>query len=307
MSEPPLLAADRRAGALLGIGQVSLDRVLRVEQLPAPGEKRRVLSERALPGGQVATSLLAAARLGAPGRFVGVIGADDAGERATGPLIDAGIDLRHLRCLEGVPSRTATVLVDEQSGERCVLERRAPALALPVPPLPADELAQAPLVLLDLEHLEAARWTLEVAADADVPVLLDVDRASESALALLREAALPVVSESFARELAAGSAEQTLAALRGPRTRLAILTRGDQGSLALSGDLVIETPALGVRVVDTTGAGDVFRGALAWASLAGRGPQAALAFANAAAALSCRAPGAQGALPSLGEVESRLQ
>jgi len=306
VAEAPLLAPDRRAGELVGIGQISLDRVLRVDQLPAPGEKRRVLSERVLPGGQVATALLAAARLGARCRFAGAIGADDAGERARAPLAAAGIDLTHLAVLAGVPSRTATVLVDETTGERCILERRAPALVLPVPPLPEDELTRAALVLLDLEHLEAARWVLEVAAAAAVPVLIDVDRASEGALGLLREAALPVVSESFARELAAGSPQQTLAALRGPRTRLAVLTRGERGSLAIFGDLVIETPALPVRVVDTTGAGDVFRGALAWASLAGRGPRAALEFANAAAALSCRAPGAQGALPTRSEVEARL-
>jgi sugar/nucleoside kinase (ribokinase family) len=306
VAEAPLLAADRRAGGLLGIGQISLDRVLRLDALPAPGEKRRVLSERLLPGGQVATALLAARRLGADARFAGAIGGDEAGERASAPLADAGIDLRHLVRVEGVPSRTASVLVDEQSGERCVLERRAPALALPVPPLPDAELAEAALVLLDLEHPEAARWALETAAAADVPVLLDVDRASETALALLREAALPVVSESFARELAAGSAEATLAALGGPRTQLAVLTRGERGSLALCGDLVIETPGLAVRAVDTTGAGDVFRGALAWAALDGRGPRAALAFANAAAALSCRAPGAQGALPAREEVEARL-
>ena len=51
MGEAALLAADRRAGMFLGIGQISLDRVIRVDQLPGPGEKRRVLSERSLPGG----------------------------------------------------------------------------------------------------------------------------------------------------------------------------------------------------------------------------------------------------------------
>lgn len=306
MPEAPLLASDRRGGGLLGIGQISLDRVLRVDELPAPGEKRRVLSERRLPGGQVATALLAARRLGAACRFVGAIGSDEAGRRAAAPLRDAGVDLRHLACLEGVASRTATVLVDERSGERSVLEHRAAALALPEAPLPAREIASAACVLLDLEHPSTSRWALAEAATAGVPVLLDADRAGEGTLALLREAAFPVVSQSFARELGAGGPEETLAALAGPRTRLAVLTRGERGSLARCGDLVIETPALAVRVVDTTGAGDVFRGALAWASLAGHGPRAALAFANAAAALSCRGAGAQGALPTRSEVEARL-
>jgi sugar/nucleoside kinase (ribokinase family) len=306
MDEAPLLTADRRTGDLLGIGQISLDRVLRVDGLPGPGEKRRVLSERTLPGGQIATALLAAARLGAPCRFVGAIGADEAGERALAPLVDAGIGLAHLTRIDGLASRSALVLVDEHSGERSILERRPPALELPLPPLPSQQLTRAGLLLLDLEHPQAAGWAQTEARAAGVPSLVDADQVSDAAIALLRSAGFPTVSESFARELHGDDPVRTLRALAGPETRLAVVTRGARGSVALSGDLVIETPAPAVRVVDTTGAGDVFRGALAWALLAGRGPQAALTFANAAAALSCRGAGAQGALPTHGEIESRL-
>ena len=307
MSAGPLLAAQERRGLLLGIGQISLDRVVRVEQLPAPGEKRRVLSERSLPGGQVATALLAASRLGVRCAFVGAIGDDAAGARALAPLADAGIGLDHLLCLAGSASREAWVLVDEQSGERSILERRPAALQLPVPPLPTEELAASALLLLDLEYPAAADWALEQSGAHGVPALVDADRVSGRALELLRQAEFPIVSETFAKELGLGSASETLAALWGPRTRLAVLTRGERGSLARHGEHLIETPALATRVVDTTGAGDVFRGAFAWALLAGRGPQEVLAWANAAAALSCRGPGAQGALPTRSEVESRLR
>lgn len=307
MDEPPLLAPDRRTGSLLGIGQISLDRVVQVDRLPRPGEKRRVLAEQTLPGGQVATALLAAARLGVRCAFAGAVGDDEAGVRAAAPLAEAGISLEHLRRLSSVASREALVLVEEGSGERSILERRPGGLRLPVPPVPGAEVAAAGLLLVDCEHLEAARWAAGEARAAGVPVVVDADRASEPVLELLRSVDFPIVSMGFADEISRGfSLPDALRALRGPRTRLAVVTCGARGSLALYGERVIQTPTLETRVVDTTGAGDVFRGAFAWALLTGRGPSDALEAANAAAALSCRGLGAQGALPSVEEIESRL-
>ena len=66
-------------------------------------------------------------------------------------------------------------------------------------------------------------------------------------------------------------------------------------------------PALRIHALDTTGAGDVFRGAFAFAVLDGRGPLEILALACAAAGLGCLGRGAQGALPALAEVETRLR
>src|SRR5207244_2439584 len=89
---------------------------------------------------------------------------------------------------------------------------------------------------------------------------------------------------------------------------LVCVTLGAQGSLARCGGREIRTPPFSVDCVDRTGAGDVFRGAFAAGCL--RTPDGniedVLAYANAAAALNCRALGAQGALPGAGEVERLL-
>jgi sugar/nucleoside kinase (ribokinase family) len=85
-----------------------------------------------------------------------------------------------------------------------------------------------------------------------------------------------------------------------------VLTRGERGAVALSGDRVLEVPALEIQAVDTTGAGDVFRGAFAAALLEGLGARETLAFASAAAGLACLGRGAQGALPARDQVAARL-
>jgi len=81
---------------------------------------------------------------------------------------------------------------------------------------------------------------------------------------------------------------------------------GAQGALLLEGDRVYRVPALRVDVVDTTGAGDVFRGAFIAALLRGLAPDAVLRFANAAAALSCTKAGAIGGVPTRDAVEQVL-
>ena len=58
---------------------------------------------------------------------------------------------------------------------------------------------------------------------------------------------------------------------------------------------------------DTTGAGDVFHAAFVWGLLEGLEIEALLRAANAAAALSARALGAQGGLPTRNELEAFLR
>ena len=70
---------------------------------------------------------------------------------------------------------------------------------------------------------------------------------------------------------------------------------------------MIESPAFQVDVRDTTGAGDVFHAAFIWGLLEGMNGARILQVANAAAAMNCRALGAQGGLPSREELEDFLQ
>jgi sulfofructose kinase len=291
-------APESRAFDLLGLGQISLDRLGVVDRLPAPGAKTALREEHLLPGGQIATALLAATGLGARCAIAGAVGDDEAGRLAVAPLERAGVDTSRVHRLAGVPTRQAWVIVEAGSGERTILELRATALALPAGAVSARDVASARVLLLDLEHPAAARQAAAHAQAAGVPVVLDADRATEAAIALAREVDFPIVSRSFAEEISSdASLEDALRRLVGPRTRMAVVTRGEQGSLAWLAGRWIATPAPRVQVRDTTGAGDVFRGAFAWAIVRGCGAEQALAEATAHAAASCRGLGAQGALP----------
>ena len=283
---------------LLGLGQISLDRVGVVERLPEAGHKTALLSEQLLPGGQMATALLAATGLGLRCAFAGAVGDDEAGRLALTPLRRARIDTSRVLRLEGVKSRQAWVLVERIGGERTILERLEAGLRLPAETLLPDDVSRARVLLLDLEHPEASQRAAGHARSAGIPVVLDADRVTEQSVAIAREVDFPIVSRGFAEEFSSdGSLEAALRELLGPRTRMAVVTCGEQGSVALFEDRILETPAPRVTLLDTTGAGDVFRGTFAWSLVRGFGAQRSLAEANAMAAQSCRGHGAQGALP----------
>ena len=76
--------------------------------------------------------------------------------------------------------------------------------------------------------------------------------------------------------------------------------------MALDGDAFHMAPAFAVKVVDGTGAGDVFRAGFIYGLLQKWTVPEMLRFANAAAALSCTRPGAIPSVPELGEIRNLL-
>lgn len=308
-SESGPLWPQRRRGAidLLGLGQISLDRVGSIARWPERGAKIAVESELELPGGQIATAVLAATRLGLRCALVGAVGEDGAAERALAPLRSAGVDLSGVQRIAGAATRQAWVLCERQSGERTIFERRDPALRLSPEAVLSTSVESAAALLVDAEHPEASLAAVRRARRAGLATLSDLDRADAGSRALLPEVDFPIVSQGFAEELCGkASAEAALQQLGGRTARMAVITRGERGAIALCAGRVLEVPALQIEVVDTTGAGDVFRGAFACALLAGRGARDALVWSCAAAGLACLGRGAQGALPEVSDVEARL-
>jgi sugar/nucleoside kinase (ribokinase family) len=100
--------------------------------------------------------------------------------------------------------------------------------------------------------------------------------------------------------------ERALRALRRAHPGRLVVTVGERGAIALEGSTMLAAPGFPVTVVDSTGAGDVFRGGYIYGIVKGWSLERQLWFANAAAAVSCTRPGAMGGVPSLAEVEDLL-
>jgi sugar/nucleoside kinase (ribokinase family) len=294
---------DRRFD-VFGLGQCALDQVAVVAAYPRCGEKRRIERWLELPGGQVATAVLACARLGLRTALATSVGADAGAERVLEPLRAAGVDLSAVRRVAGARTQGAMIVVDRSSGERTVLWHRDEALALAAGHVPAL-LADSAVVHLDAGDLEASIEAARRARSLGLPVVLDADTPAPGVEALLATVDFPIVSREFAKE-AYGGPREALRALRALGARLAVVTLGREGALASGDEGELASPAFACDAVDTTGAGDAFHGAFAWALLQGCGAERALRLSNAVAALNCAALGAQGGLPTRAELSAYL-
>jgi sugar/nucleoside kinase (ribokinase family) len=303
-------AAGSREVDVAGLGLNSIDLVTVVPAYPAPNSKQRLTQFARLPGGQIATALTACARLGWASRYVGSFGDDDFGRLSRASLLAEGVDLTGSRVVAGATNQFAVVLVDASSGERTVLWDRHPGLTMSASSVPRDAVTSGRLLIVDCHETEAAAQAARLAREAGIPTIVDVERVRPGIGSLLAHIDAIIAAESFPSELTGcadtGRALEVLQAEFG--APLVCVTLGARGSLARCGGREIRTAGFAVRCVDSTGAGDAFRGGFAAACLeAPDGPVAdALAYANAVAALNCRALGARGGLPTRSEVDALL-
>jgi sugar/nucleoside kinase (ribokinase family) len=298
---------QRPAIDLLGVGQCSIDHVCTVEGLPRLGGKAAMLAYEVLPGGQIATAVLAAARLGLRTAYAGAVGSDAAARIALAPLEAAGVDLESVRAVPGAATRLAVILVDRASGERTVLGHRDPRLHLDPSALSEARIRAARCLLVDADDPDASCAAAAHARRAGIAVIADLDTPGTASEALLPSVDFPLVSRSFAETFGLdGTVRGGLDRLVAGGARMAVATLGEGGCLAREGDREIASPGFAIEPRDTTGAGDVFHAAFAAGWLDGLRDAALLRFANAAAALSCRRLGAQGGLPTRAELESFL-
>jgi sugar/nucleoside kinase (ribokinase family) len=291
---------------VVGVGENSVDLVYRVPHLPGAGAKVRVSGCRRLLGGQVATTLATCASLGLRTRYVGAIGNDEHGRLIRSELEQRGIDTMYA-AVRYAPNRHAVILIDERTGERTIAWQRDKALRILPGDLPPDILTDARLLHVDNVDEEAAIAAAQMAREKGAIVTTDIDEVGPRTGDLIAAASFPVLAEHVPRALTGESdPARALRALRRQHDGMLCVTLGARGSMLLAGDALHEAPGFRVAVVDTTGAGDVFRGALIYSLLRGDPPDAMLRFANAAAAVSCTREGALASVPNLQEINGLL-
>jgi sugar/nucleoside kinase (ribokinase family) len=294
---------------VVGVGENSMDHVLRLPALPAPGEtsKLEIRSSTHEPGGQVVTTLCTCVSMGLRACYVGAFGSDADGERVRRALAARGLELGE-SVVRPVANRSATILVDERNGDRVVMGHRDAALTLTPEMLPRSALTHALVVHVDGVDEAASIEAARLGRGAGAQVTCDLEAVGARTGELLRELTVPILAQGLP-EAITGEADpaQALRRLDAPHARLRCVTMGAGGALLVDGDRVYLAAPPRVDVVDTTGAGDVFRGAFIVALLRGDASEVILRFANAAAALSCTKAGALAGVPTREAVEQLLR
>jgi sugar/nucleoside kinase (ribokinase family) len=289
---------------VLGIGANSVDYVYLLPAYPessGPNAKMRISSHSLSCGGQVATALCTCASMGLRAKYIGATGTDDNGRRLRDELARWRIDMTDA-VIRDVTNQFAVIMVDEHAGERIVLWDRHDGLTLRTRELPPEVLTSTRVLHVDDVDQEAAIRAAHIAREAGVHVTSDIDRVTPRTEELVAAVTMPIFAEHVPKALTGESDfERALRKLRRLNDGMMCVTLGPRGAILLNNDRVHDAPAFQVDAVDTTGAGDVFRGALIVALLRGDNPDEMLRFANAAAGVSCTRLGAINGVPTLEE------
>ena len=292
---------------VVGVGLNATDVLIRIPHFPAFDTKVQFTSAQRRAGGQVATAIVACRRWGLRTRYIGSIGDDDAGKFQAAEFAREGVEA-HLFEVPDCNSQSAFIFVEEESGERTIVWRRDPRLEINPDSIQEDWIVSARVLLVDGHDTRAGAVAARFARKARIPVVADVDNLYPEVEALLENIDYLISSKDFPQRLT-GERNLLPAIIQIHerfKCRLTGATIGRLGVVVWTGDRFLLCPGFRVNAVDTTGAGDAFHAAFAYALLDSQSTEQALEFSCAAAALNCTAPGARGRLAPIDEIHALM-
>ncbi len=294
---------------VVGVGLNATDTLLLVPQFPAYGGKAPFVKEIRSPGGQVASAMVACAKLGLRTKYIGSVGDDEGGKILVRSLESAGIDVSDVQLRPNCPNQSAYIVIDQTTGERTVLWQRPDCLRIVPEHITTAQVACGKLLHIDGHDTPAVEHAARIARQAAIPVTVDVDTIYRGFDRVLPYVDYLIASTSFPVEWT--SERDPFRALELIQheygMRVAAMTLGPYGALALSEGRFHYSPAFVVNCQDTTGAGDVFHGAFCYAVVKEFALDDALEFSNAMAALNCKALGAQGGIKGIAAAKRLIQ
>jgi sulfofructose kinase len=253
--------------------------------------------------------MVACARLGLRVKYVGTVGDDERGRIQLQSLESLGIDLEHVEVRRNCANQSAYIIIDRSTGERTVLWSRSECLRIAPESITPEQITCADLLHIDGHDTATVARAASIARAHGIPVTIDVDTIYHGFESVLPNVDYLVTSSEFpaqwTNERDPFKALEMIQAEYG--MRVAAMTLGAHGALALTGGKFVYSPAFVVNCLDTTGAGDVFHGAFCYAVLKGMTMRDALDFSNAMAALNCRALGARGGICGVDEVRGLIE
>lgn len=297
------------------IGSYMTDLVTMVPRLPRRGETIAGGPFFMGSGGKGSNQAIALARLGAEVVAVVSVGADDFGKAALELFKNEGIGTGRVLVRDGYHTGMALIVVDSTNGDNQIAIAPGANEAMTGADVEAAEadIAGSDCMLLQLEiPAPAVKAAIDLAGRLGIRVILNPAPYRELDRGLYRKVGILTPNEHEAGLITGIGIESVKDArmaaekIMSMGCRAVVITLGDNGVLVMDERTSCHLPPHGVKVTDTTGAGDSFNGALAYSIAKGMSLKDAAAFANAAAAVSVTRRGTAVAMPRLDEVEALM-
>ncbi|RKY46138.1 MAG: ribokinase [Candidatus Neomarinimicrobiota bacterium] len=293
------------------VGSSNTDMVIKVKNLPKPGETVIGKEFYIAAGGKGANQAVAAARLGADVTFIAKVGKDMFGDRAIANFQESGINTDFVFRDEKNPSGVALIFVDEKGENSIAVSPGSNAnLVKENIKLAIDEIKKAVIMLIQLEiPIETVEYAVNVAKQHNVKVILNPAPARKLSDQLLKRVDIITPNESEAEVLTGLKIVDDISAAKAAEALIqkgvgnVVITLGERGAFLYTKSDNMLIPTKRVNAVDTTAAGDAFNGGLAFALGSGMSLKDAIHFANFVGAYSVTRRGAQPSMPNYDEVK----
>ena len=289
---------------VVGFGQACVDYIAPSPFFPPENGKVRLKELYIKCGGPIATALVTLSRLGIKTAYIGAVSDDQFGRMIIENFRKEGVDTSHTKVIRGYRSQFAFISVTD--GKRTIFwipgsfpEIRAEEIDLS--PFPHAKVLHLDELLIDAS-IEAARQ----ARKKGMIVTIDADSLKDGIERLFQLVDIIIIPETLALLLEPKKGiEDILRRLRLFGAMHVVITCGERGSIGYDGRKIVYQKAYEVKVVDTTGAGDVYHGAYIYGILKGWDMKRCMEFASLCSALNCKRFGAQGGIPKRDDPEIR--
>lgn len=295
-------------GKITGIGAHVYDTLIKVPDFPVEDTKCLVETVVRSGGGPCATGLVAAAHLGVDTSWLGVLADDAGGNFLFDDFEKHGVDTKFIIVQGGCRSFSSFVLLNSRSASRtCILDRGT------LPPLELNEamrqeIAAADLMMIDGNEMSAALEGIQFARQNGTKVLYDAGGLYPGVENLMPFVDILIPSAEFAIGFTHSSdaSEAARRLYNEYHPEIVAVTQGAQGGIYYDGEFG-SWSAFPIDVIDSNGAGDVFHGAFAAATVAGYDHRDCCMFAAAVSAIKCTSLGARNGLPNTQQVKQFIK
>lgn len=286
------------------IGRACIDILTQVEKYPPEDSKTAVSGWQQVGGGQASTCACLIASLGGKVAFIGRLGMDAEADMAIAEMEKYGVDCSFVKRDKNFTTPKAFIAINKNTASRTIFYQPATGPGLKKNDLPMQEILDSKTVLIDPQEIPVGIEITDELKKNNCYTILDAEREKKGLEFLVTKVDALIVSRSYIEEkIPRLGIEKALKKLYAERCALTAVTLGEQGMIAIYKDKIITVPSLPVTVKDTTGAGDNFHAAFAFAIARDKDIPNALTYATAVASLSCREIGGRSGFPTIKEAE----
>lgn len=295
---------------IVGLGGTTVDHLNVVKEFPEVDHKTVPEYSSIQGGGQAATAIACAARLGFKTAFIGTVGEGAIGKFSKNTLKKEGVNTKCIVQQKGHAPALSSIIIEEGKATRTIIADRGELKHMPIQDKMYEVIKNSKIVHSDAHFPEENLKLVKFARENGVEVCMDAEPHTPHSEDFVHHADLLIVSRSFVKDKYGEDYENALNDFIGYGAKIAVITLASNGSIGMVKDdmKAIKVPEYPVEdIVDTTGAGDVFHGAFLCAYLKGWDLEKSMRFANICAGLKCKEIGGRKGMPTLNEAMEHMK